>query len=237
MESGIKYVKNNFFKGREFRDEEDLDVQLKAWVAAANTRIHGTTRKVPAQVFADEEKSKLLPLQDCRFNVPKVGVRTVYHDSHIYVDYNYYSVPYDYVGNEVEIDLTDDLLRIYCDGKEIALHTRLKGKGNFSTITAHYPAHKAYSDTEYQHIYRSKMSDIGPYAEKLFLLIVQKESSYWGRTVKGILSLLKQYPADIVELSCKRAYCYGAYQYQVIKRICANNAYMLPLEEASHEYA
>jgi hypothetical protein len=212
-------------------------MQLKAWVTIANMRIHGTTRKVPAEVFADEEKSKLLPLQDCRFNVPKVGVRTVYHDSHIYVDYNYYSVPCDYVGSEVEIDIDDNLLRIYYGGKEIALHTRLQGKGNFSTIMAHYPAHKVISDTEYQKIYRHKMTDIGPYAEKLFLLIVQKESSYWGRTVKGILSLLKQYPNEVVELSCKRAYCYGAYQYQVVKRICASNAYMLPLEEVSHEYA
>jgi len=237
VESGIKYVKNNFFKGREFRNEEDLDMQLRAWAATANMRVHGTTRKVPAQVFADEERTELLPLPDCRFNVPRVGTRTVYHDCHIYVDYNYYSVPCEYVGSEVEIDLDDDLLRIYCGGKEIALHSRLQGRGNFSTITSHYPKYKVFSDTEYQQIYRSKMADIGPYAEKLFLLIVQKESSYWGRTVKGILSLSNEYPVDIVELACKRAYCYGAYQYQVVKRICANNAYMLPLEEASHEYA
>ena len=237
VESGIKYIKNNFFKGRDFKNEDDLDLQLKSWLASANMRVHGTTRKVPSQLFADEERVKLLPLPEHRFNMPRVGIRTVYHDSHIYVDYNYYSVPYEYIGSEVEIDLDDNLLRIYHGSKEIALHTRLQNRGNFSTIMAHYPAHKAISDTEYQQIYRSKMSSIGPYAEKLFLLIVQKESSYWGRTIKGILSLSKEYPVDIVELACKRAYCFGAYQYQVVKRICANNAYMLPLEEPGHEYA
>ncbi|GAH97543.1 unnamed protein product, partial [marine sediment metagenome] len=70
--------------------------------------------------------TKLRPLPDERFKMSKVGTRRVYHDCHIYVDYNYYSVPYEYVGRDVEINLTDNLLRISCDGKDIAIHERIK---------------------------------------------------------------------------------------------------------------
>lgn len=108
------------------------------------------------------------------------------------VDYNYYSVPYEYVGREVEINLTDSLLRISCDGKDIAIHNRIKGKGNFSTVDAHYPKYKKVAETEYREVYRVKMAAIGPYAEKLFSLIVENNSQYWGSPIKGILSLKKK---------------------------------------------
>ena len=40
----------------------------------------------------------------------KVGSRTVYHDCHVFIDYSYYSVPFDYVGKEVDIDVTKELV-------------------------------------------------------------------------------------------------------------------------------
>ncbi|HBE44563.1 MAG TPA: IS21 family transposase, partial [Deltaproteobacteria bacterium] len=61
VESGIQYVKGNFFKGRTFRDGRDCDKKLSEWTDKANRRIHGATRKVPLEVFESEEKSKLLP--------------------------------------------------------------------------------------------------------------------------------------------------------------------------------
>jgi len=171
----------------------------------------------------------------------KAGTRKVYHDCHIYVDYSYYSVPFEYVGKIVEIELTDKLLRAYYKGKEIALHPRQTQKGTFSTNENHYPKYKRFSDTEYQEKYQIKMSQIGGYAEQLFFLIVQKQPNDWGRTVQGILSLLKSYPKEIINSSCKRALAFRVHQYQVIKRICSNNSYLLPvefdIEENNYEYA
>lgn len=48
VESGINYVKNNFFSGRNFTDEQDLREKLARWNTKTNHRIHGTTRKVPS---------------------------------------------------------------------------------------------------------------------------------------------------------------------------------------------
>jgi len=51
VESGIKYVKGNFFLGRHFKDEEDVKRLLRKWNERINQRIHGTTRKIPQEVF------------------------------------------------------------------------------------------------------------------------------------------------------------------------------------------
>lgn len=230
VESGIKYVKKNFFAGRTFKDGQDLDRQLRYWLDhTCNRRTHGTTRKIPEQVFLEIEKVNLKELPETAFKMPKVGCRKVYHDSHVYVDYNYYSVPYEYVGKEVEIEI-DQLVRISYNGKTIALHERLRGKGEFATVDSHYPKYKMMNTTEYQEKYQLKMAAIGKFTEKLFFLIIEKQKPYWQRTVQGILSLTKFYPQDVLELACKRALAYNIFQYNVIKNICQNGAYNLPVE-------
>jgi len=231
VESGIKYVKYNFFAGRTFINGDNLDKRLKDWRDnICNKRIHGTTRKAPLEVFMQDEKTKLKPLPLDRFKMIQAGTRNVYHDCHIHADYNYYSVPFEYVGKEVAIELSESLLKVYYDNKEIAVHPRQKGKGSFSTQDNHYPKYKRYSETEYQEKYQTKMKEIGRYAEQLFFLAIQKQPRDWGRTIQGVLSLLKSYPCYIVESACKRALAFGVHHYSVIKNICANGSYALPVE-------
>lgn len=243
VESGIKYVKNNFFLGREFKNGDDLDWQLKNWLNnKCNERVHGTTRKIPFEVFEQEEKSKLKELPIEEFKMSEVGIRKVYHDCHIYVGYNYYSVPFEYVGKEVNIEITDKLLKVFYRNKEIAVHPKQEGRGNFCTNESHYPKYKMYSSTEYQEIYQAKMADIGPYSEQLFFVVVKEHPQDWGRTIKGILSLVKEYGKKVVELSCKRAICYQVHDYRIIKNICYRGSYNLPMEfsypeEVPNEYA
>ncbi len=122
-ESGIKYVKNNFFAGRTFKNGDDLDQRLTLWLAKANARVHGTTKKVPQEVFEIEEQQTLLPLPAQEFYLSQLGTRKVYHDCHVYINHNYYSVPYKYVGKEVEIEVGNGLVKIYYNNERIAIHT------------------------------------------------------------------------------------------------------------------
>jgi transposase len=230
VESGIKYVKNNFFAGRKFKNSDDVDRQLAAWIEKANGRIHGTTKKIPREEFETHEKNILLklPIQD--FNLAKVGVRKVYHDCHVFINHNYYSVPYQYVGQEVDIEVGNNLIKIYFNQQIIATHTEKLGKGEFSTVSAHYPKYKCMSDTEFQEKYQAKMAKVGLYAEQLFFSFLENKKNAWTRPIQGILSLIKKYPSEIVNLSCQRALHFGAYEYHIVKNICQNGSYNLPLE-------
>lgn len=230
VESGIKYVKNNFFAGRSFKSADELDNRLASWLEKANRRIHGTTKKIPQEVFEQQEKQHLLKLPLESFNLIKVGTRKVYHDCHIYINHNYYSVPYKYVGKEVDIEIGKNLIKIYFNQEIIAVHPEITGKGEFSTQKGHYPKYKCLSETEYQEKYQAKMAAIGSFAEQLFFCMVQHKQQSWSRSVQGVLFLAKKYSNDIVNRSCERALAYGAYDYQIIKRICKTGSYNLPLE-------
>jgi len=51
VESGIKYVKSNFFSGRTFTNGNDVDRQLMNWQEkAANNRITGQQKSYPKEV-------------------------------------------------------------------------------------------------------------------------------------------------------------------------------------------
>jgi len=231
VEAGIKYVKNNFFLGRAFKDAKDVDRKLRNWLEdTCNQRVHGTTRKVSREVFELEERQKLKPLPPKEFSMLKVGTRKVYHNCHLYLDYNYYSVPFEYVGKEVEVETGKDVVRIYHQGRQIAVHALLEGKGQFSTNKAHYPIHKRYSTTEYQEHYQVKMARIGEYAQQMFFLVVKHQPRDWTRTIQGILSLQKHYPARVIDLACKRALAYEVYRHSIIKNICQNGSYNMPVE-------
>lgn len=69
VESGIKYVKNNFFAGRKFSSYNELTSSLTKWQERVNTRVHGTTRKVPNELFAKEESNCLKELPIDAFDI------------------------------------------------------------------------------------------------------------------------------------------------------------------------
>ena len=53
VERPIRYLRDSFFYGREFLDDEDLDAQLAAWLQnVANVRIHRTTGERPKRRVA-----------------------------------------------------------------------------------------------------------------------------------------------------------------------------------------
>jgi len=63
VERPIRYVRENFFYGRELVSDDDLDAQLTRWLeSVANARIHGTTGEIPLERFEREERAVLGPL-------------------------------------------------------------------------------------------------------------------------------------------------------------------------------
>lgn len=229
-EAGIKYIKNNFFAGREFNGPHDLHQQLYIWLEyTCNSRIHGTTKKIPKEVFIEEENQKLIPLPITDFYIPKISKKKVYKDCHIFLENNYYSVPCKYVGEIVEARIYDNLIKIFFQNEQIALHERCFQTGNFITNNSHYPAYKNINSPQYQAMYASKMEQIGDSAKEFFILLLEMQPKHYNRMAQGIIALGKTYGAHIVNLACKRALFYGIFTYSKIKNICVSGSYNLPL--------
>ena len=238
VESGIKYIKNNFFVGRTFKNNNELNLALRNWLNNyCNIRIHGTTKLKPIDLFNDKEKRELIPLPLEPFNLGICFTRKVHKkDCHISIFNNYYSVPYQYADEQVYVEISGKTLNIYNNNKSICTHILLKGKGEFSTNLSHFPKYKNCSpdNKDYLEKYEEKMGNIGHYTGVLFQIIVKETPNMWRSQIKGIISLRKSYSDDVIELSCKRALHFGAYKYSQIKNICKAGSYSLPLEN-NHE--
>lgn len=231
VESGVGYVKKNFLPGRKFRDVNDLRLQLKDWMRnKANLRIHGTTKKVPHELFLSQEKPYLQPLPQTpfAFNVPQL--RKVASNCHIHFNNCYYSVPSNLVGEMVEVRVQGKLLTIYYQSKEITTHlVSLSSPGAYVTNPSHFPQEKIYSQTNYQKKYEAKMKALGIHAHQFFLETV-KATPLWSRNIKFVLGLVSVHGKDKVNKACKRALVFGALKPKTIKNICEHNWQELEIE-------
>ena len=137
VESGVKYVQANALKGRKFPNNEAQNRFLADWeTGVADTRIHGTTKRQVAKLFA-EERSSLLPLPLERFASFHEAQRKVNRDGHVEVAKAYYSMPPEYLGRTVWVRWDARLVRIFNHRfEQIALHVRHE-QGRFSTQAEH----------------------------------------------------------------------------------------------------
>lgn len=92
VERPFRYIREDFFLARSFRNLSDLNDQLRIWLdTVANPRVHATTRRVVNEAFA-EEKLHLRPLPLAPFRAVLRLERRVTRDGMVSVDANLYSV-------------------------------------------------------------------------------------------------------------------------------------------------
>lgn len=74
VERMVPYVRNDLFIGENFISREDYQERAVDWCShIAGIRIHGTTRKMPVEVFEEIEKDKLQAYDGNRYDTPCWG--------------------------------------------------------------------------------------------------------------------------------------------------------------------
>ena len=231
VEAGVKYLQGNFVNGRDFRDGADIVRKLAEWMTNhANTRVHGTTRKVPWQELVGTERAALQPLPQEEFSFFQRAVRKVSPNCHIHFENVYYSVPSLYVGQEVTVRFNDHLLRVISAGEQIALHARSFQQGEYVTVRSHLPSYKVYSETERQAKVEEQMRQIGEAAHEYFHFLLESKPGYWSQQVRAIFGFCKEYGNEAINLSLKRALYYKVTDVVTIKHILEKKLYAADLE-------
>lgn len=140
IESTVKYVKGNFLENRLYVDDDILNSSCLDWLErTANAKIHGTTKRVPAEVFA-EEREHLRPLALCAETHGATLCRTVRKDNTILYDSNRYSVPLGTYNRQKEVCIVpkDGMLFIQTVfGEPICEHRLSSGRGLLIQSTSH----------------------------------------------------------------------------------------------------
>jgi transposase len=124
VEAGVKFVQGNFFAGESFLDLADARSRMAVWLGTVNARVHGTTRQVPAVIFAAQEAPCLLPAPAGRYQVPYWAQVKVHVDYHIQVARALYSVPWRHVGARVMARADEHLVKVYLRDQLIKTHPR-----------------------------------------------------------------------------------------------------------------
>lgn len=136
VERPFRYIREDFFLGRAFRNLEDLNAQLIDWLdTVANVRVHGTTQRVVAEAFVAEQP-ELQTLPEHRFDAVLKLERRVSHDGFVAIGGNYYSVP-DRTRRVVEVQQLPDLIRILDLGTVVAEHPVLEGRKQYRIDRSH----------------------------------------------------------------------------------------------------
>lgn len=137
VERPYRYVRQDFFLGRSFRNLEDLNAQFADWLeTVANPRVHASTRRVVSEAFAEERPHlKTLPLAPYR-TVLKLE-RRITRDGMVSVGGNLYSVPDSTRRRTVEVQCLAEEILILEDAQVVAAHPVLEGRNQRRVAPGH----------------------------------------------------------------------------------------------------
>jgi transposase len=139
VESGIRYVRGNFWPGLRFVDLADLNRQGLDWLDfTANVRIHGTTGEVPFDRLPLEHLESIVGKPD--YDTSLIVFRRATKDCFVSYDGNYYSVPWEYAGKTLKLKETEEgqLIVLNPQDHEIARHRVPNGHNQRMAVAAHY---------------------------------------------------------------------------------------------------
>jgi transposase len=137
VERPFRYIREDFFLARSFRNLDDLNIQLRHWLdTVANPRVHATTKRVVNETFA-EEKPALGQLPLLPYRAVLRLERRISHDGMISVSGNAYSVPDTARRRVLEVHSMIDEIRVFEGGVLIASHAPLPGRHQARIDPAH----------------------------------------------------------------------------------------------------
>lgn len=224
VESAVRYVKSNFFKGRGGSDVDEVATQLVRWLdEIANVRVHGTTRRRPFDMLVEEERAALRPLPPRPYELVLWHQATIHADCHVAFDGRLYSVPWTLRrdGQQVQVWLraTPTRVSIYAAEQRVADHDR-RGRSPRSTIEAHLPEERAPWRHRSQAYWQERADriapEVGTYVRGLFAV---DDALNMLRVVQATVTHLETFPRERAVGACERAHHYGVRSYGAIKNI------------------
>jgi len=223
VESGVKYVKNNFLPLRSFNNFTDANRQLAQWNRnTARERVHGTTRRKPSELFETYELQALKPVPSMRFEISVWKQLKVCRDTHIQFDRAYYSVPCELRGKHVWARKTSSQITVFHGNNLVSVHFPVN-PGQRSTKKDHYPEDKfRYMEWDTNYC-MDKASKIGDAVFHLVNRLLNEEPIRNLRSAQNIIRLEKKYGRDNLEAAVRYSVSFNNFTYGAVKNILEKN--------------
>ncbi len=200
VENVVKYVKNNFLKGRPYSDIDSLNTMALSWLdRTGNGLTHNSTRLIPSVVFK-QEKEHLLPYHGIPQLIEEVMKSyTVRKDNTVSYRSNFYSLPlgtYKGIGSAIYMTINGEELIFYDkeSGKTITTHKISNGKGKLISKSEHRKRDKS----TVKELENEIINTLGQREEvKLYLDNISKtKERYYLDNIRFLHKHLGDYSAD-----------------------------------------
>jgi len=214
VESGVGHAQRAL-QGKRFESLEEAQAYLDRWEAScADTRIHGTTKRQVAAMFAEEKPTLLsLPLEPFRYY--QHGKRGVNLDGCVEVDAAYYGLPPGWIGREVNVQWDELYVRILDPQNGLLLREHVRQKRGWYRIKKEdRPQHMPLQVS--QLLWRAGRA--GSHIGTLCHLIYSQLGEAGIRRILGVLSLAKKFGTAAVEDACAAALEMGVHEYRFVRR-------------------
>ena len=215
VEAGVGHAQKTPLKGQRFESLEAAQAYLDRWETNwADTRIHGTTKRQVAAMFA-EERPHLLPLPLEPFRFYEYGQRVVNLDGCVELAAAYYSAPPGWIGRRVPVQWDGLNVRILHPQTGQLLREHLRQKRGWHRIQDEDRSPRTPPSTR-QLLDRATRAgvNIGQLCEAIY----QRQGQMGVRRILGVLSLAKRYGPVRVEAACTEALTLGVREYHFVKR-------------------
>ena len=215
VESGVGHAKKTPLKGLRFESLEEAQAYLDRWEERwADTRIHGTTKRQVAAMFA-EERPALLPLPLEPFRYYQFGERTVHLDGCVEVEAAYYGAPPGWIGRRVRVQWDALYVRLLDPSTGQLLREHLRQQRGGHRIKDEDRPRKAPLGT-LQLLARTERA--GRHIGALCQAMHGRQGELAVRRILGVLSLAKKYGTASVDDACAAALEIGVYEYRFVRR-------------------
>lgn len=215
VESGIGHTQKTPLHGMRFETLEDGQTYLDRWDARwADTRIHGTTKRHVAAMFAEEQPALgPLPLEPFRYY--RFGVRTVHLDGCVEVDAAYYGAPPGWIGRRVDVQWNDLHVRLLDPKTGALLREHVRAPRGWHRIEdADRPTRTPAKTLALLSAAQRVGHSLGAIADHIH----RHEGESGVRRILGLLALAKKHGPAVVEDAAKAALDLGVPTYRFVRR-------------------
>ncbi len=177
-------------------------------------------------VFEQTERHRLKPLPIKPYEIVEFKTATVAPDYHVEFSGNFYSVPYRYVRDKVEIRATINTIEVLKGGTRVASHPRIhpNDRNGFNTIPDHMPdSHRFQAEWTPERLIKWA-GKVGPNTSEYITKVMQTRPhpEQGFRSCLGILKLGDTYGGKTLEKACIQGIAIKKYSYKSLKIILDN---------------
>lgn len=194
-------------RNRTFFALEQLNEAIAELLDLLNRRPFKKLQGCRLSAFEELERSALQPLPQQKFLLVERHRASVHIDYHVQFRDRLYSVPFQFVGDKVEVRATVNVVEIFRDGERVASHPRSYARpGTAVTVEAHRPPQHAQGKWPPERVLQWAAS-LGPslaiVVERTMARFCRPEDAY--RACLGLIRLADTYGSVRAEAACKRA--------------------------------